>query len=261
MMKLARRYRFSASHRLHAPSLAEDENQQIYGKCNNPFGHGHDYVVDVVVRGEVDGETGRVVDLQRLDALVRREVVDPFEHKNLNLDIGEFRDIVPTSENVAVVVAQRLLKGGYETDVDRLVNGALFSVKYDEMVIVKDIEFFSMCEHHLLPFYGKAHVAYLPNEKVIGLSKIPRIVDVYARRLQVQERLTVQIAETIQSAIQPQGVGVVIEARHLCVMMRGVETQYSSAMTSQMLGSFRNSEKTREEFLSLIRNGKNGYSF
>jgi len=110
MMKLTRRYRFSASHRLHAPSLAEDENQQIYGKCNNPFGHGHDYVVDVVVRGEVDGETGRVVDLQRLDALVRREVVDPFEHKNLNLDIAEFRDIVPTSENVAVVVAQRLRK-------------------------------------------------------------------------------------------------------------------------------------------------------
>jgi len=110
MMKLARRYRFSASHRLHAPSLAEDENQQIYGKCNNPFGHGHDYVVDVVVRGEVDGETGRVVDLQRLDALVRREVVDRFEHKNLNLDIAEFRDIVPTSENVAVVVAQRLRK-------------------------------------------------------------------------------------------------------------------------------------------------------
>ena len=110
MMKLTRRYRFSASHRLHAPSLAEDENQQIYGKCNNPFGHGHDYVVDVVVRGEVDGETGRVVDLQRLDALVRREVVDRFEHKNLNLDIAEFRDIVPTSENVAVVVAQRLRK-------------------------------------------------------------------------------------------------------------------------------------------------------
>ena len=110
MMKLTRRYRFSASHRLHAPSLAEDENQQIYGKCNNPFGHGHDYVVEVVVRGEVDGETGRVVDLKRLDGLVRREVVDPFEHKNLNLDIPEFRDMVPTSENVAVAVAQRLRK-------------------------------------------------------------------------------------------------------------------------------------------------------
>ena len=110
MMKLTRRYRFSASHRLHAPSLAEDENQQIYGKCNNPFGHGHDYVVEVVVRGEVDGETGRVVDLKRLDGLVRREVVDPFEHKNLNLDIPEFRNVVPTSENVAVAVAQRLRK-------------------------------------------------------------------------------------------------------------------------------------------------------
>jgi len=110
MMKLTRRYRFSASHRLHAPSLAEDENRQIYGKCNNPFGHGHDYVVEVVVHGEVDGETGRVVDLKRLDGLVRREVVDPFEHKNLNLDIPEFRDVVPTSENVAVAVAQRLRK-------------------------------------------------------------------------------------------------------------------------------------------------------
>src|SRR5499433_2763389 len=148
-----------------------------------------------------------------------------------------------------------LTKGDRE-DPETLLKGALFTVTYDEMVIVKDIEMFSLCEHHMLPFFGKVHVAYIPNGKVIGLSKIPRIVDIFARRLQVQERLTVQIAETIQRAIEPQGVGVVIEARHLCVMMRGVEKQHSSAVTSHMLGSFRHSQNTREEFLSLIRNGK-----
>jgi GTP cyclohydrolase I len=153
------------------------------------------------------------------------------------------------------------LTKGYEQDPDKVLQGALFDVPYDEMVIVKDVEMFSLCEHHLLPFFGKVHVAYIPNGKVLGLSKIPRLVDIFARRLQVQERLTVQIAETIQSAIQPQGVGVVIEARHLCVMMRGVEKQHSSAVTSHMLGTFRNADKTREEFLSLIRNGKNGNSF
>ena len=153
------------------------------------------------------------------------------------------------------------LTKGYQQDPDKVLQGALFDVSYDEMVIVKDIEMFSLCEHHLLPFFGKVHVAYIPNGKVLGLSKIPRLVDIFARRLQVQERLTVQIAETIQNAIQPQGVGVVIEARHLCVMMRGVEKQHSSAVTSHMLGSFRSSDKTREEFLSLIRNGKNGNSF
>jgi GTP cyclohydrolase I len=153
------------------------------------------------------------------------------------------------------------LTKGYNEDADKVLQGALFDVPYDEMVIVKDIEMFSLCEHHLLPFFGKVHVAYIPNGKVLGLSKIPRLVDIFARRLQVQERLTVQIAETIQSAIEPQGVGVVIEARHLCVMMRGVEKQHSSAVTSHMLGTFRNEDKTREEFLSLIRNGKNGNSF
>ena len=153
------------------------------------------------------------------------------------------------------------LTKGYQQDPDKVLQGALFDVSYDEMVIVKDIEMFSLCEHHLLPFFGKVHVAYIPNGKVLGLSKIPRLVDIFARRLQVQERLTVQIAETIQRAIQPQGVGVVIEARHLCVMMRGVEKQHSSAVTSHMLGTFRGEDKTREEFLSLIRNGKNGHSF
>src|ERR1700748_308629 len=153
------------------------------------------------------------------------------------------------------------LTKGYRENPTEILRGALFDVDYDEMVIVKDIEMFSLCEHHILPFFGKVHVAYIPNGKVVGLSKIPRLVDIFARRLQIQERLTVQIAETIQDAIQPLGVGVVIEARHLCVMMRGVEKQHSSAVTSHMLGTFRSSDKTREEFLSLIRNGKNGNSF
>jgi len=151
------------------------------------------------------------------------------------------------------------LTKGYREDPEKLLKGALFSVDYDEMVIVKDIEMFSLCEHHLLPFFGKVHVAYLPKGKVIGLSKLPRLIDIFARRLQVQERLTTQIAETIERAIEPQGVGVVIEARHLCMMMRGVEKQHSSAVTSSMLGAFRQEKETRDEFLSLIRGkGMNG---
>jgi len=151
------------------------------------------------------------------------------------------------------------LTKGYREDPDKLLKGALFNVDYDEMVIVKDIEMFSLCEHHLLPFFGKVHVAYLPKGKVIGLSKLPRLIDIFARRLQVQERLTTQIAETIQRAIEPQGVGVVIEARHLCMMMRGVEKQHSSAVTSSMLGAFREEKETRDEFLALIRGkGMNG---
>jgi len=151
------------------------------------------------------------------------------------------------------------LTKGYREDPDKLLKGALFNVDYDEMVIVKDIEMFSLCEHHLLPFFGKVHVAYIPKGKVIGLSKLPRLIDIFARRLQVQERLTTQIAETIQRAIEPQGVGVVIEARHLCMMMRGVEKQHSSAVTSSMLGAFREEKETRDEFLALIRGkGMNG---
>ena len=150
------------------------------------------------------------------------------------------------------------LTRGYKEDAEAILRGALFTVGYDEMVIVKDIEMFSLCEHHMLPFFGKVHVAYIPNGKVIGLSKLPRLVEVFARRLQVQERLTTQIAETIQNAIEPQGVGVVIEARHLCMMMRGVEKQHSSAVTSSMLGCFRDCRETREEFLSLIRQRSNG---
>jgi GTP cyclohydrolase I len=144
------------------------------------------------------------------------------------------------------------LTKGYGEDPTSILRGAMFDVDYDEMVIVKDIEMFSLCEHHMLPFFGKVHVAYIPKGKVIGLSKIPRIVDVFARRLQVQERLTRQIADTIQEAIAPQGVGVVIEAQHLCMMMRGVEKQSSSTVTSAMVGCFRQKE-TRAEFLSLMR--------
>ena len=154
--------------------------------------------------------------------------------------------------------ALEYLTKGYQEDPEELLRGALFKVDYDEMVIVKDIEMFSLCEHHLLPFFGKVHIAYLPKGRVIGLSKLPRLVDVFARRLQVQERLTTQIAETIQKAIEPQGVGVVVEARHLCMMMRGVEKQHSSAVTSSMLGAFRDEQEARQEFLSLIRTRTNG---
>ena len=147
--------------------------------------------------------------------------------------------------------SMQFLTRGYTEDPEALLKGALFTVSYDEMVIVKDVEMFSLCEHHMLPFFGKVHVAYIPNGKVIGLSKVPRLIELFSRRLQIQERLTTQIAE-------PQGVGVVIEARHLCMMMRGVEKQHSAAVTSSMLGCFRDSNETRSEFLSLIRQRPNG---
>jgi GTP cyclohydrolase I len=155
--------------------------------------------------------------------------------------------------------ALQFLTSGYGADVNEVVNGALFAVKYDEMVIMKDIEFFSMCEHHMLPFFGKVHVAYIPRDKVIGLSKLPRIVDVFARRLQIQERMKQQIAQTIQEMIEPVGVGVICEARHFCMMMRGVEKQHSGAVTSAMLGAFRNRKETRDEFLSLVNHRPTGY--
>jgi GTP cyclohydrolase I len=173
--------------------------------------------------------------------------------RNLLDAIGED----PAREGVArtphrVAKAWRFLTQGYAKDVRKELNGAIFSEKYSEMVIVRDIDFFSTCEHHLLPFFGRAHVAYVPNGKIIGLSKVPRIVEVFSRRLQVQERLTQQIADTLYEALHPMGVGVVIEARHMCMMMRGVEKQNSIATTSAMLGVFRDDVKTRQEFLTLI---------
>jgi len=165
------------------------------------------------------------------------------------VDDPDHEGLTKTPERVEK--ALRFLTSGYHTDPRKVVNGALFPVKYDEMVIVKDIEFFSLCEHHLLPFFGKVHVAYLPKGHVIGLSKIPRIVDVFARRLQIQERMTQEIAQTIQAMIDPIGVGVICEARHFCMMMRGVEKQHSGAVTSAMLGAFRDRKTTRDEFLAL----------
>ena len=175
-------------------------------------------------------------------------------YRELLRRMGEDPDrdgLVRTPERVEKSMA--FLTKGYTMDVTEVLHDALFDVDYDEMVIVKDIEFFSQCEHHLLPFFGKAHIAYVPNGKVIGLSKIPRLVDVFARRLQVQERLTKQVSEAIQEAINPQGVAVILEAQHLCMMMRGVEKQHSSTVTSAMLGVFKTQLQTRNEFLSLVR--------
>jgi len=156
-----------------------------------------------------------------------------------------------TPERVAKAYA--FLTSGYCRDVHDVLNDALFTEEYDEMVVVKDIDFFSMCEHHMLPFIGKAHVAYMPNKKIVGLSKIPRLVEVFSRRLQVQERLTTQIAQTINEVLQPRGVAVVMEAVHLCMLMRGVEKQNSKAVTSAMLGAFRDNPETRAEFMELIK--------
>lgn len=180
--------------------------------------------------------------------------------RDLLLSLGEDPDregLLRTPERM--YKALQFLTKGYQENPEEILNEALFTVPYDEMVIVKDIEMFSLCEHHVLPFFGKVHVAYIPNGKVIGLSKVPRLVDVFARRLQVQERLTVQIAEAIQETIHPLGVAVVVEARHLCMMMRGVERQHSSTVTSSMLGIFRDRQGTRDELLALIRaKGVNG---
>jgi GTP cyclohydrolase I len=173
--------------------------------------------------------------------------------RELLVRLGEDPDregLLRTPERFAK--AYQYLTKGYNEDPADILHGALYSVDYDEMVIVKDIEMFSLCEHHMLPFFGKVHIAYIPKGKVVGLSKLPRLVEVFARRLQVQERLTVEIAESIQNAIHPLGVGVVIEARHLCMMMRGVEKQHSATVTSSMLGAFR-APQTRQEFLALIR--------
>jgi len=180
-------------------------------------------------------------------------------YRELLVRVGEdpTRDgLLDTPERIEKSMA--FLTRGYTMDVNTVLHDALFDVDYDEMVIVKDVEFFSMCEHHMLPFFGKAHIAYVPNGKVIGLSKIPRLVDVFARRLQVQERLTTEIADAITEAINPQGVGVILEAQHLCMMMRGVEKQHSATVTSAMRGVFKTQLQTRNEFLSLVRRNTNG---
>jgi GTP cyclohydrolase I len=197
------------------------------------------------------GGSGRPVDLDVLQSLVTETLLALGEKPGRN-------GLLKTPERVAKALA--FMTQGYRRDIDQLLNGALFPIEYDEMVIVKDIDFFSLCEHHMLPFFGKVHVGYLPNKKVVGLSKIPRIVDIFARRLQVQERLTVQIAETLKSKLNANGVGVVVEARHLCMMMRGVEKQNTIAVSSSMLGAFRSQPQTRLEFLKLIRRGSVGES-
>jgi GTP cyclohydrolase I len=196
-------------------------------------------------------KNGRAADVDVLQSLVTEMLLALGEEPGRN-------GLLKTPERVAKALA--FMTQGYHRDIDQLLNGALFPIEYDEMVIVKDIDFFSMCEHHLLPFYGRVHVGYLPNMKVVGLSKIPRIVDTFARRLQVQERLTVQIAETLKSKLNARGVGVVVEARHLCMMMRGVEKQNTVAVSSSMLGAFRSQSQTRLEFLKLIRKGSVGDS-
>lgn len=175
--------------------------------------------------------------------------------KNLLKEIGEEpgrEGLIDTPERVSK--AYEFLMSGYSKNIDDVLNDAVFNEKYDEMVLVKDIDFFSLCEHHMLPFYGKVHVAYIPNGKIVGLSKIPRIVEVFARRLQVQERMTQQIADTLDKYLQPTGVAVVTEAHHMCMMMRGVEKQNSSATTSAVHGVFKEDARTRAEFLNLISN-------
>jgi GTP cyclohydrolase I len=195
----------------------------------------------------------RVEDLPPISAPADLRVMTGLVTELLNA-LGESprrNGLLKTPERVAK--ALQFMTKGYHQDIDHLLNGALFPIEYDEMVIVKDIDFFSMCEHHMLPFFGKCHVGYLPNKKVVGLSKIPRVVDAFARRLQVQERLTTQIAETLKRKLNAHGVAVVMEARHLCMMMRGVEKQNTLAVTSSMLGAFRTQQQTRVEFLKLIR--------
>ena len=195
-----------------------------------------------------------------LDLIGEKAVDDPRMEERLR-EIIEMLGEDPRRQGLErtprrVARSLRFLTSGYQQDLDEVLNGAMFDVTYDEMVIVRDIEIFSLCEHHLLPFFGRCHVAYIPNKKVIGLSKIPRLVDVFARRLQIQERLTQQIAETLMEKINPRGIGVIIEARHLCMIMRGVEKQNSVAVTSHMLGVFREEQRTRDEFLTLVRESR-----
>jgi GTP cyclohydrolase IA len=186
-------------------------------------------------------------------SLAKQETIADLVRRMINLvgEDSEREGLRKTPERFEK--AFKFLTSGYHQNAESVLNGATFSVCYDEMVVVKDIEFFSLCEHHLLPFFGKCHVAYLPNKRVIGLSKVARLVNMFARRLQIQERMTSQIAKAIEEKISPEGVGVIVEARHLCMQMRGVEKQHGQAVTSAMLGSFRHNKQTRDEFLSLVR--------
>ena len=189
----------------------------------------------------------------RIEDIIKEDIALEDLVRDILKAIGENPDregLLKTPARVAK--AYEYLTSGYKQDIKKVLNGAVYEEKYNEMVIVKDIDFFSLCEHHLLPFYGKCHVAYIPNGRILGLSKVPRIVEVFSRRLQVQERLTQQIADTLYDCLKPNGVAVVTEAKHLCMMMRGVEKQNSVATTSAMLGVFRDDEKTRGEFLRLI---------
>lgn len=202
----------------------------------------------------VDQRNGHtIIETSALD--VGKQHIEHAVHDIL-VNIGEDPDregLLKTPHRVAKMFGE--LTEGYHVDVDELVNGAVFHVDYDEMVVVKDIEFYSLCEHHMLPFYGKAHVAYIPDGKVIGLSKIPRIVDMFARRLQIQEQMTTQIADVIDDVLKPQGVAVVLEGVHMCSVMRGVKKQNATMTTSRMLGCFRENDKTRAEFLQHVSRG------
>ncbi len=201
--------------------------------------------VGLATPGEADDVVGEGQGYnRRVEQLVRQLLTELGEDPHRE-------GLVDTPKRVAKALG--FLTSGYHTDIDALINNALFTVDYSEMVIVKDVDFYSLCEHHLLPFFGKCHIAYIPSTRVIGLSKIPRIVDAFSRRLQVQERMTNQIANTIQEKVAPLGVAVVIEATHLCMSMRGVQKQNSFAVTSAMLGAFRNNARTRMEFLELIK--------
>src|SRR5437899_2890065 len=225
---VTRRVHFNAAHRLWNPAFSPEQNERVFGVCNNPNFHGHNYNLDVSVEGEIDAPTGYVLDIARLKDIVTECLLRHLDHKNLNLDVPWVKDVI---------------------------GDAIFHEKHENMICVRDIEIYSLCEHHLLPFFGRAHVAYLPNGKIVGLSKIPRVVEVFARRLQVQERLTDQVADALMRVLQPQGVGVVIEAFHLCMMMRGVEKQNSKTVTSALRGAFRDDAKTRDEFLRLVHGG------
>jgi len=220
---------------------------------NNNLENDFVWLNNVSVHDEIEFSGNGHKSAEEYEALEKKENIEHAVRTILS-NVGEDPErqgLEGTPDRIARMYSEVL--GGYDVDLGKLVNGAMFDVAYDEMIVVKDIEFYSMCEHHMLPFFGHAHVAYIPSEKVIGLSKIPRIVEMFGRRLQVQERMTRQIADTIQEILNPQGVAVVIEGNHMCSMMRGVKKQEASMITSAMLGCFKKSDKTRNEFFSHLQ--------